>query len=55
MTITLHWWMIPLAIAGAGVWVGAQPCRDYGDIMNPIICMGLLALAVAFCLGHLLA
>ena len=35
-------------IVGATGWV-----QEY--CLNPLICMGLLAVAAAFCLGHLLA
>jgi hypothetical protein len=55
MTITLHWWLIPAAIASIAVFIGTRPVRDWGDLMNPIVCAGLLAIAAAFCVGHWLA
>jgi hypothetical protein len=54
MTITLHWWMIPLFLACAGVYFLTRPQRNWGDIVHGLIGMALLFGALLFTAGHYL-
>jgi hypothetical protein len=57
MTITLHWWLAPLALVLLAAWFffTAKPSSDY-DFVTPLIGAGvalaLIAGAVLFTLGR---
>lgn len=59
MTLTLHWWMLPLAIIVVGVGCGAKVFNtpESGMFpMNPLVgvvtALAAIGLAVAVCIGH---
>jgi cytochrome b561 len=56
MTITLHWWMVPAAIAvlGGFFWVKAGWADDgcFGGMAEMFASIGLFAVALAICVGH---
>jgi len=56
MTITLHWWMIPMVLAIAGVITFVWPSRSgdfgVGAFFQAIAGTALIFMAIAFCLGH---
>ena len=61
MTITLHWWILPLALAligiGGGFFIGSRPESGYLQF-NPLIgfiwfCAFSIG-AVSICVGRLL-
>lgn len=59
MTITLHWWLLPLAILLVGTIIGyviASRAGDY-DFMTPTIGFGIIAIswatAIALTVGKL--
>lgn len=59
MTLTLHWWMIPLAILviGIGFAIKIFNTEESGMFpMNPIIgvfsALATITIAAAICIGH---
>lgn len=55
MELTLHWWMLPLAIVlGSYIWWrtvdDGEACCD----LSPLIFIGGIVVAALICLGHLL-
>lgn len=52
MTITLHWWMLPLLIVVWAFWM-AQRASEW-DFTTPMVVLGLLLLALGICVGHFL-
>lgn len=55
MTITLHWWMLPLAIVIAGIFI-AWRHEDRGgympDLTKPFVIFVATVIAVTLCVGH---
>jgi len=54
MTLTLHWWLIPIALMGLGLWFGSRPSKgsfDFSGAIEMIICF---VAAVGITIGHFL-
>ena len=54
MTITLHWWMLPIALACIGLYFLTRPQKGWADIMDGFIGLALLFGALLFTAGHYL-
>lgn len=53
MTITLHWWMIPVALVCWGaITLFRAPTAGFEGIGNAMGAIALFAIAAAICLGH---
>ena len=56
MNIILHWWMVPILFALAGVFffVKAERATDacLGGVLEMFISLTMFAVAAAVCLGH---
>lgn len=57
MTITLHWWLIPVVLALVGVALILWPYEDNGPfdltkVFHVIIAIALFAVALAVLIGH---
>ena len=58
MIVTLHWWIAPLALIAAGVFLGGRSSPSHGwwdfDIGPPLWFFGCLIAAAAVTVGHFL-
>jgi hypothetical protein len=54
MTITVHWWMIPIIIILGGAYISSQDnSTGYGGgVMGGFVLLVAIAIAVAFSIGH---
>ena len=56
MTLTLHWWLVPLALAAGYSFFGFMHIRRSSpfDIVPGLISVGFLIAALAVTVGHYL-
>ena len=58
MTLTVHWWMLPLFFVALGgfFWVKGVVAKDecFGGMLETIEALVMFAIAIAVCIGHYL-
>jgi hypothetical protein len=57
MTITLHWWMVPVAIVAFGFVIAGLHKDQSGfmpDMTGPLVIVASILVAAAITLGHFL-
>jgi hypothetical protein len=52
MTITLHWWMVPLCLAASGLYLWSRPSRGWQDYGDGAVGAVLFVVALAICIGY---
>ena len=63
MTLTIHWWVIPLVLFALGfiippIWPGLKMRGDY-DMITPLVCAAIFifftVISIAVCVGYWIA
>jgi hypothetical protein len=53
MTITLHWWLMPIVLVVSGWIIGSR--AGTWDFFTPMVALALWMGAIGICIGHWVA